>query len=493
MKVFYYFIFFICLFNKFNSRIIYFSNLCLNNQNSNKKFFELVFYNKNKFEGITNFKSTNNIYLIENLLDIDDHVENYENLIIFFDYNFYFKYLYKINKFNYIIIPEYLIDNLDLDLISNKFYLFTIEESYELYHYIENKKPEIATINFFEKNLKNGNKMLKYNLYCSIIIFIILFVLIKCIQCRNDFFIYEILKRFNYIFIILVFGNYIQQFFYDAGFFLAYSLYKSFILSIFIFIVLGYNIINFNNLKKHFGDILFFYLIGYMYEIIILILDRKEKYSLENKLRIIKSLIEYFSLLFIIFYSIFKKYLLLKRFYKINKNYNFYNFKAIELKLPLLKKILFISFFYCLIGFYEIYNENLLNNYFYFKYKFMIKILNISFILNKDCIFIFFIIKLFYINNYPENFLDDVNLNYNFEKIYHLKLNEQNIINENNLTDIKNKNNPLVIINPNFQNEIFNVLNIGYINEEIIIEKKIKNHSKNKKLNYITLNDEGIN
>ena len=167
MKVFYYFISFICLFNKYNSKIMYFSNLCFNKYYKN--IFELVFYNKNKFEGITKFESTNNIYLIENLLNIDKKVENYENLIIFFKTYLGFKCLYKINKFNYIIISEYSIRDLDLDLISNKFYLFTIKESSELYNYIENKKPETATINYCEKNLKNGNKILKYNLYCSIL------------------------------------------------------------------------------------------------------------------------------------------------------------------------------------------------------------------------------------------------------------------------------------------------------------------------------------
>jgi hypothetical protein len=478
MKVFYYFISFICLFNKYNSKIMYFSNLCFNKYYKN--IFELVFYNKNKFEGITKFESTNNIYLIENLLNIDKKVENYENLIIFFYTNSDFKYLYKINKFNYIIIGKNYID--DLEIISNKYYLFTIEESRELYDYIENKN-KTATINFFKKNLKNGNKIFIYNLFFSIIIFIILFVLIKCIQCRNDFFIYKILKSLNYMFILVVFGNYIQN---GASFFLIYSMYKSVILSMFIFIILGYNIIYFNNLEIHFGKFLYILLIEYFYEIILFILDIKEIYLFENLLRNIKLFFEYFSLLIIIFYSLFKKYLLLKIFYKINKNYNFYNFKALEIKSFLFKKILLISFFYCLIGFYEIYSENLLNNYFYFKYKFMVGMLNIGFILNKDCIFIFFIIKIFYINNYPENFFDDLNLNYKFEMFY-LKLNEQNIINENNLNNIKNKNNPLVIINPNFQNEIFNVLNLGYIYEEIINEKKIKKHSQNKKLNYINL------
>jgi hypothetical protein len=198
-------------------------------------------------------------------------------------------------------------------------------------------------------------------------------------------------------------------------------------------------------------------------------------------------------LLFIIFYSLFTIYLLLKRFYKINKKFYFNNIKVIEFKLFLLKKFLFISFFYCLIGIFEVFNKNLLKKYFYFNNQNIIKNLNLSFVLIKDCIFIFFIIKYFYIKNYPENFFDELNLNYKYEKIFYLKLNEQNIINENNLNDIKNKNNPLVIINPNFQNEIFNVLNIGYINVEIINEKKIKNNSKNKKSNYIALEFEGIN
>ena len=304
MKVFYYFISFICLFNKYNSRIMYFSNLCFKKSKFSEKIFELNFYNKNKFEGITKFESTNNIYLIENLLDIDKNVENYENLIIFFYTNSDFKYLYKINKFNYIIIDKSDID--DLEIISNKFYLFTIEESSELYNYIKNKK-KTAKINFFEKNLKNGNKILKYNFYCSIIIFIILFVLIKCIQCRNNFDIYKILKNLNYIHLLSVFFNYIHKFFdkkdYETNYFILYGFYKSYIISMFIFIVLGSNIIFFSNIEQKFKDFcLIFYLFNLSSEVFLMFLYSKEIYYYENLFRNIKRLIEYFFLLIIIFY-----------------------------------------------------------------------------------------------------------------------------------------------------------------------------------------------
>ena len=499
MKVFYYFIFFICLFNKYNSSIIYFSNLCLNNQNSNKKIFELNFYNQNKFKEIKNFESTNNIYLIENLLNIDNNVENYENLIIIFNSQKYFKYLYKINKFNYIIIPENLIAY--LVLISSKFYLFTIKDISELYLNIKFYKQKTATINFFEKNLINGNNILYYNLYLSFIIFIILNVLIKFIQYentnRNNFFIYEILNNLNNFIIFLVFYNYIQKFMdrknYDSSFNLIYSFYKSYIFSLFIFIVLGNNIIYFNNIKLHFKTIfIIFSLIENFFEFFLIILNQYEN-SFENLFRNIKHLIEYFSLLFIIFYSLFTIYLLLKRFYKFNKKFYFNYLKVIEFKLFLLKKFLFISFFYCLIGIFEVFNTNLLKKYFYFNNQNIIKNLNLSFVLIKDCIFIFFIAKYFYIKNYPENFFDELNLNYKFEKMFYLKLNGQNIIKENNLNNIKNKNNPLVIINPNFQKEIFNIIKIGYINEEIINEKKIKKYSKNKNFEYFALEIDGIN
>ena len=498
MKVFYYFIFFICLFNKYNSTIIYFSNLCFNYPNSNKKIFELNFYNQNKFKNIKNFKSTNNIYLIENLLKIDNNVENYENLIIIFNSQKYFKYLYKINKFNYIIIPHNLIAY--LVLLPNNFYLFTINDINELYLNIKFYKHKNATINFFEKNLINGNNILYYNLYLSFILFVILNLLIKSFEYENtyNYFFYKIIKNLNNFIMFLVCYNYIQNFIdvknYDSSFNLIYSLYKSYILSLFIFIVLGNNIIYFNSIKLHFKTIfIIFSLIENFFEFFLIFLNRYEN-SFEIFFRTIKHLIEYFSLLFIIIYSFFTIYLLLKKFHKFNKNFNFNYLKVIEFKLILLKKFLFISLIYCFIGIFEVFNQILLKKFFYFNNKNIIKNINLSFVLNKDFIFIFYIIKIFYIKNYPEMYFDELNLNFSSEKFFYLKLNSKNnnIINENNLNNIKNnKNNPLIIINPNFQKEIFNTIKIGYINEQN--EKKTKKNSKIKNFDYIALEIEEIN